>query len=228
VNRQPKLYKKIRERTYENIGYGPITLPPFEYETSGFSLYPDEAWQKVLAKVDRRYIGAALYGFSYLIRRAAPAVCMGDMRDINTDVSLAYASKNWESSLFLYDSVEGGVGFAEKIYEKMQDALELCSRILGACECQMGCPACVPPLPPGIEEEELQELLVESDAAIACTKSFLQLLLTGEIILPVVTIQKRILPANPQPPKIDEELLRLRSRLGRAAGIIERKRAREH
>lgn len=228
VNRQPKLYKKIRERSYENIGYGPITLSPFEYETSGFSLHPSEAWQKALSKVDRRYIGAALYGFSYLIRRAAPAVCMGDMRDINTDVVLAYATKNWESALFLYDSMEGGVGFSEKIFERFSDALELCRSIIDQCGCPLGCPACVPPLPPGIEEDDLQELLVETNAAIACTKSLLELLQTGVTVLPKVTIERRSIPPANTPPAVNEDLLRLRSRLNRASGIIDRKRAREH
>ena len=56
VNRQPKLYKKIRERTLENIGYGPITLDPFIYDTAGFALYPPVAWRETLEANDKRHI----------------------------------------------------------------------------------------------------------------------------------------------------------------------------
>ena len=60
VNRQPKLYKKIRERTLENIGYGPITLDPFIYDTAGFALYPPAEWRTAIASTDKRHIGAGL------------------------------------------------------------------------------------------------------------------------------------------------------------------------
>ncbi|MEM7391747.1 MAG: DEAD/DEAH box helicase, partial [Verrucomicrobiota bacterium] len=62
VNKQPKLYKKIRERSYENVGYGPITLDPFEYDTTGFSLLPALEWKQALDDIDLRYRDAALYG----------------------------------------------------------------------------------------------------------------------------------------------------------------------
>ncbi|MDY6970286.1 MAG: DEAD/DEAH box helicase, partial [Spirochaetota bacterium] len=88
VKKQPKLYKKIRERTYENIGYGPITLPPFEYDTTGFSLLAPLTWLDKIGKVDKRYIGAAFYGLGYILRHTAPVFCMADVNDISTDVSL--------------------------------------------------------------------------------------------------------------------------------------------
>ena len=47
VNPQPKLYKKIKESTFENIGYRPITLAPFEYDTTGFLF---NSFEKVAGK----------------------------------------------------------------------------------------------------------------------------------------------------------------------------------
>ena len=80
VNRQPKLYKKIRERTLENIGYGPITLDPFIYDTTGFSLHPPEAWRDAVAQVDKRHVGAALYGLSYILQTDRPQPLPGRHR----------------------------------------------------------------------------------------------------------------------------------------------------
>lgn len=109
VNKQPKLYKKIRERSYENIGYGPITLPAFEYDTTGFSLLAPRKWVKAMEEVDKRYVGAALFGLSYLLRHTAPILCMADVKDMATDVSLVEEeAQSWKSALYLYDAVEGG------------------------------------------------------------------------------------------------------------------------
>ncbi|HMO50994.1 MAG TPA: DEAD/DEAH box helicase [Kiritimatiellia bacterium] len=229
VNKQPKLYKKIRERSYENIGYGPITLPPFEYDTTGFTLQVPPAWRKALDEKDRRYLGAALYGLSYLLHRAAPNLCMADAQDIETDVSLfEEEAQTWQSALYLYDAHEGGVGYAEKICEKIEEALTLCRDILRDCECEAGCPACVPPLPPGVENEELERLLIESNAAQACTQSLLDVLLDGTIALPELrTIQRRHGPLTEPPPE-DEETKKLSQRLHKAADILKRKREREH
>ena len=47
---------------------------------------------------------------------------MGDIKDIETDVSeLESEESDFESALYLYDSHEGGVGYSEKIYEKIAD-----------------------------------------------------------------------------------------------------------
>jgi len=229
VNKQPKLYKKIRERTFENIGYGPITLPPFEYDTSGLALTPSAAYRSAVDEVDKRYLGAALFGLSYVLRRSAPSLCMGDTSDIHTDVSLVDESgEDWKSALYVYDAIEGGVGFSEKIWERADEALELCLRIIQECECRAGCPACVPSLPPGVEGDELSTLLVESNAGVECTRSFIRHLLTGEIVTPEVRFEKSRLRDPVQPPPVDEEQIKLQKRLKKASGILRKKRDRLH
>lgn len=229
VNRQPKLYKKIRERTMENIGYGPITLDPFIYDTTGFAMYPPFRWQRDVERLDKRYIGAALYGLSYLLRQTAPSLCLGDIQNIETDVSLTELENGeWKSALYLFDTIEGGVGYAEKIFEIFSEALNLCEAIIRECPCAAGCPSCVTPLPPGINDVELEQLLVESNATVACTQSLIHALLTGEIILPEV-IHSDVAASTPiQPPEEDPEAVKLRERLGRAGKILQQKRARLH
>lgn len=229
VNRQPKLYKKIRERSLENIGYGPITLDPFIYDTTGFSLYPPEDWRARMESVDKRHVGAALYGLSYILRRTAPSLCLGDIQNIETDVSLTKRDdENYYSAFFLYDTIEGGVGYAEKIFEVFEEALQLCATIIDECPCAAGCPSCVTALPPGVAEEQLEQLLVESNASLACTQSLLRSLLTGEIIDPKIIFHE-LTPEEPvDPPPVDEDLERLKNRLGKASRLLKDKRARTH
>jgi DEAD/DEAH box helicase domain-containing protein len=234
VNRQPKLYKKIRERSLENIGYGPITLDPFIYDTTGFAMYPPESWRMAVERSDKRHVGAALYGLSYILKRTAPSLCLGDVADIETDVSLTEVegdrgtAGNWKSALYLYDTIEGGVGYSEKIFEVFAEALRLCQAIITECPCAAGCPSCVTALPPGVTDKELEQLLVESNAAVACTRSLLTALLSGEVVPPQITFHQ-LPPANLiVPPEPNAELQRLKQRLGKASSILQNKRARLH
>lgn len=229
VNRQPKLYKKIRERTLENIGYGPITLAPFIYDTTGFSLHPPKRWRDEVSLIDKRHVGAALYGLAYILKRTAPSLCLGDVQNIETDVSMTELSEgHWESALYLYDTIEGGVGYAEKIFEIFAEALKLCQAIINECECEAGCPSCVTALPPGVEDTELEQLLVESNASVACTSSLLTTLLEGEVVLPDVSFHELAAMSGVVPPEPDADMERLKQRLGKAGEILKQKRARVH
>ncbi|MEO2045521.1 MAG: DEAD/DEAH box helicase [Pirellulales bacterium] len=229
VNRQPKLYKKIRERSFENIGYGPITLEPFVYDTTGFSLHLPCEWRDTVAGRDQRQVGAALHGLGYLLRQTAPSLCLGDIKDIETDIALnEQADGQWQSALYLYDTVAGGVGYAEKIFEVLQDAFELCLSIIDQCACVAGCPACVTSLPPGIEDEQLEQLLVETNASVACTRSLLIALTRGRIELPEVTSHELTPQPGTVPPPIDTLQVRLQQRMEKASQILKDKRARIH
>jgi DEAD/DEAH box helicase domain-containing protein len=229
VNKQAKLYKKIRERSFENIGYGPITLDPFIYDTTGFCLLPARAWREALDAVDKRFVNAALYGLSYILRRVAPSLCMADVRDIDTDVSLIEVENEvWRSALYLFDTHEGGVGFAEKICELLPQALSLCATIINGCACTAGCPSCVPPLPPGADAEEMVDLLLESNAAIACTRSLLRSLADGSLEIPEVTNSPVTRGRPVTPPGEDQAALLRQRRMRRAAGILKQKRERLH
>ena len=229
VNRQPKLYKKIRERSLENIGYGPITLDPFVYDTAGFALYPPVEWCRTVGRVDKRHVGAALHGLSYILRQTVPALCLCDKQNVETDVSLVELEQDiWKSALYLFDTIEGGVGYAEKAFEVLTDLLKLCETIMSDCGCRAGCPSCVTALPPGVSDAELEELLVESNAAVACTASLISALLTGEVVAPnVVQIEIEARPGV-TPPEPDREHETLMKRLDNAGRILKSKRARIH
>jgi DEAD/DEAH box helicase domain-containing protein len=259
VNKQPKLFKKIRERTYENVGYGPITLPAFEYDTTGFALRPPEAWAEALNAKDKRLVPAALFGLRYILRHASPSICMADPGDLETDLAPvdrderekkeeeppkvpdappeegceplpppAWENMAFESALFLYDKLEGGAGYAEKVFEKVAETLDLCRRMIRECACENGCPACVPPLPPGVNDEDLELFLVESDAVRVCTLSLLDALLDGTVIVPEVKTITRDWDQPVSAPEPDAEAVRLRDRLNRAADALREKRKREY
>jgi ATP-dependent helicase YprA (DUF1998 family) len=58
------------------------------------------------------------------------------------------------ATVYLYETVPGGIGVAEKALEVWPTVIETAIGIAERCPCKHGCPSClVPPrLPPGFEE----------------------------------------------------------------------------
>jgi hypothetical protein len=52
----------------------------------------------------------------------------------------------WPTS-YLFDSVAGGVGFAERCHERHADLVRMALELVDGCGCDTGCPSCVGPAP---------------------------------------------------------------------------------
>ena len=75
---------------------------------------------------------------------------------------------------------------------------------------------------------ELEQLLVESNASVACTKSLLDTLLANMVVLPEVTNHELPPRIRVDAPEEDADLRKLKERLGQAGKILKNKRARIH
>jgi DEAD/DEAH box helicase domain-containing protein len=75
-----------------------------------------------------------------------PFLVMSDSMDIGSTVDLANTGA---PTIFLYDKYPGGVGFAQRAYEMVEEVFRKALDLITACECADGCPSCVgSPLPP--------------------------------------------------------------------------------
>ncbi|RLC46851.1 MAG: ATP-dependent helicase [Candidatus Coatesbacteria bacterium] len=81
-----------------------------------------------------------LVGLKNLISVVGHLVAMCDRHDIGVVLD----SDNFEAqAIFVFDRYEGGLGFAEKIAEVIEDVLSMCYSVICACPCENGCPSCV-------------------------------------------------------------------------------------
>ena len=87
-------------------------------------------------------LGDALKGLAHLLGTVAPVFVMADVKDLHAQ-SMVRSPFTDRPTLYLYDSIPGGVGFARRIWlqfdEIRADALAHARR----CPCQHGCPSCV-------------------------------------------------------------------------------------
>ena len=171
-------YKKIRYYTHENVGFGNVNLPDQEMHTT--SVW----WQVSSQELDQRFASRwlALDGFlgaAYAMHHVAALNCMCEARDVgravgngdaewfaavgsngrggikafngdNVDVDAA----RFNPTLFLYDNFPGGLGISSGLYEQRNIIIEKSLALVGQCNCDVGCPACIGPILPSKDERE--------------------------------------------------------------------------
>ena len=133
------LFKKIRFDTHENLGWGPVTLPELEMQTTACWWTMPEGMEEKYGKDEMK---TAMVALAYLLRHIAPMFLMCAA----TDISVVYHVKDPYSdqpTLYLYDHIPGGVGLSDRVYEMNVTLFEEARRILAACPCANGCPSCV-------------------------------------------------------------------------------------
>lgn len=142
VNAKATIFKKIRLRTHENIGSGPIHLPEEELHTSSYWLTFSEQATAGMSANDLQY---ALLGLSNVMVHLAPLYLMCDPLDIRV-VPQVRAVHDKMPTIFFYDRYPGGVGLSERLYELHDDLIGEAARHIEGCGCLSGCPACVGPI----------------------------------------------------------------------------------
>lgn len=148
---QTVAFKKIKFGTKENIGLGPVDLPPQQLPTTACWICPDDAVRAAMKSAGMR-TSEGLVGMRNLAVVALPLVAMCDSRDLGGVVD----SKNLgRSTLILYDRYPGGLGYSEKGFRRHEQLLTLCLDMAAACPCDDGCPSCVglPNLRPAIHSD---------------------------------------------------------------------------
>jgi len=133
------IFKKIRFDTHDNIGSGPIQLPPEELHTSSSWLSFDRprGWTDSM-------LTDAMTGTATSIASFIPLFVQCDRRDIHVvpQVKSIHAEL---PTIFVYDSYPGGIGISERVFEVWPQLLAHVVQHVESCPCNQGCPACIGP-----------------------------------------------------------------------------------
>ena len=158
VTAKATMFKKVKFKTHENVGYGDINLPEMDMHTTAYWFsYP----LAMIEKLGQKGIESGLQGVANLLENIAPLPLMCDPHDIHsaTQVRSPYTGK---PTIFIYDSYPGGLGLSEKLYRIHLDLLKRAEKHLNNCGCEDGCPACVGPVNEvGIDGKNNARILIE-------------------------------------------------------------------
>lgn len=155
---KPTIFKKIKLRTHENIGSGPIHLPEEELHTSSYWMtIPEET----AASFTADNMQFALLGLSNVLVHIAPMYLMCDPLDIRI-VPQVKSVHDRKPALYFYDRYPGGIGLSETLYQMHEKLLAEAEALIRGCACLSGCPACVGPIEEvGLRGKELALQLLE-------------------------------------------------------------------
>ncbi len=133
------LFKKMKLDTQENLGWGPVTLPELEMQTTACWWVMPEALED---DHGREMVQTAMVGLAHLMRGIAPAYLMCAPGDIHVSYHTR-DSFTKRPTLFLNDSTPGGLGLSDRVYEMDAELFRRALEALDACPCEDGCPACI-------------------------------------------------------------------------------------
>jgi len=179
VVRRVSGYKKIRYYTHENIGYGPVSLPDQELQTTAvWWQLPQPVLDAVFAH--RQEALEAFLGAAHALHVIASLSVMADARDLQRSVGTGDDSWNigkhrqpasivpaqsatsgsFLPTLYLYDNYPGGIGLSEPLFERASEIVRGARELIARCECAAGCPGCVGPVLAADESLELTPKLL--------------------------------------------------------------------
>ncbi len=155
------LFKKLKFVTDENVGWGPIHLPELELQTTAYWLTAERlapGWR-------RDELDVALLGAGRAIQAVASVLLMVDPRDLGL-VSQVRSPHQEAPTVYLYEATPGGVGLAERLFDRHDELVAGAAELIAACSCDAGCPACTGPrLEPDVDAKGLAlRLLAELTA----------------------------------------------------------------
>lgn len=133
----PTLFKKIKFDTHDNIGSGPIHLPPLELHTSAVWATFDKP-----AEANTHLFADAMVGASYALHSFIPLFLDCDRKDVHV-VPQIKSILDEKPTFFIYDSYPGGIGLAERMMDRFEELVEESIHQVSSCPCIDGCPACI-------------------------------------------------------------------------------------
>ncbi|MDE3026182.1 MAG: DUF1998 domain-containing protein, partial [Acidobacteriota bacterium] len=118
----------------------PLELPPTSFETEAVWFVPRPHQLEGLEAMP--LLLSALHAAEHSLIALLPLWAMCDRWDIG-GLSTNLHEDTEAPTVFVYDGHAGGVGIAERGFERFEGWVEDTARLLAGCPCERGCPSCV-------------------------------------------------------------------------------------
>ncbi len=106
---------------------------------------PQKRWNPSLKEpTAETYFAAALHAAEHAMIGLFPVVVLADRSDIG-GLSTLFHAQTERPTIFIYEGVEGGVGYTRQAYRTLPRLVEAAHARLKACSCELdsGCPGCI-------------------------------------------------------------------------------------
>lgn len=148
------MYKKLEFHNHQNLGYEQLSQPlAKQYDTEG-------AWIELPREVVLEYrsmlqesaggkqvLNNHFEGLCYALENAVRMLTMTEKEDIGVITSGNATGEQTDGEdqvlVYIYDKFTGGLGYAEKAYERMPEIVSRAKELVAGCSCENGCIACI-------------------------------------------------------------------------------------
>jgi DEAD/DEAH box helicase domain-containing protein len=103
-----------------------------------------EEYKEIVKRIKERKNGflGALHGVEHALIGIYPLFAMNDRWDIG-GLSTPFYPETGKPTIFIYDGYEGGVGYSEVGFNKLESMIESTYKTIAKCQCISGCPSCI-------------------------------------------------------------------------------------
>ena len=135
-------FKQFKYFTDEVKGEHQLDMPPLTLETVSFWLEFPDRFIDLIQNYDLDFAGG-IHAIEHTMIAIFPLRLLADRNDIGGVSTPNHADLKEKAGIFIYDGHQGGVGYAEKGFEKINDVLEVTLKAIKGCPCTDGCPSCI-------------------------------------------------------------------------------------
>ena len=166
------MFKKIKFGSRDSIGYENLELPTRHLETTALWIMPKESSLDV-CRTWGRVPADGLKGIVNVLVEVIPMYVMGDVNDIG---GVLDSSNFGRPAMFVYDKYPGGIGYAEKAFDFVEQIMTTALEVISECPCRYGCPSCVGAALLGGSSEgpNDRDIVPDKDAALILLHDMLQ------------------------------------------------------
>jgi len=134
-------YERRDGSTGEPLGEFPLDLPETTLSTTAFYYTVPEPVEMAMRAAEGDFDGG-IHAAEHAMIAMMPVELLCDRRDIG-GLSTPLHPHTDRSTVFVYDGYPGGVGLTERAFEGIGGLTARTRRMVAACDCADGCPACV-------------------------------------------------------------------------------------
>ena len=135
-------YKQYQYFTEEMKGEYPLDMPKLTLETVSLWLEFPDRFVDLVEDHNLDFAGG-IHAIEHTMIAIYPLRLLADRNDVGGVSTPGHTDLNGKAGIFVYDGHKGGVGYAEKGFEKITDILEVTLKAIKGCPCTDGCPSCI-------------------------------------------------------------------------------------
>jgi len=134
-------YSKISTRTGEKIQDVDLDEDPVQFVTKGLCLVIPNALRKEIEDDGFNFMGS-IHALEHALISMIPTFILSSRDDIG-GISYPMHPQIKSPAIFIYDGYPGGIGINKRMYPNMKELIIRTREHVEACDCEVGCPACI-------------------------------------------------------------------------------------